>query len=379
MTFSFNIESKDKKSLARAGTISTPHGDVQTPIFMPVGTQGTVKTVSPHELEAAGAQIILSNTYHLYLRPGDLLIRNAGGLHQFSGWSHPILTDSGGYQVFSLAELRKINDNGVRFQSHHDGSYHTFTPESVLNIQRNLGSDIMMVLDECSPYPCTYEEAVKANDRTLQWAERSLTHFNKTVSLYEKEQALFGIIQGSTYSALRKISTEYLLNLGFPGYAIGGLAVGEPKSEMLEITELCTAMLPQDRPRYLMGVGKPEDIVEAVSLGVDMFDCVIPTRNGRNGTVYTRIGKLIIKNHEFQEDHNPIDIECQCYTCRHFSRAYIRHLFQAQEILGMRLATIHNIHFYLDLVKDARKAILDKKFLNWKKKFLNMYQTTTEN
>lgn len=369
----FTLEKVDDKTKARAGILTTPHGKVLTPIFMPVGTQATVKTVSPQELYEVGVQILLGNSYHLYLRPGHELVREAGGLHQFMGWSLPILTDSGGYQVFSLAELRKITDEGVIFQSHLDGSYHTFTPESVVDIQRNLGSDVMMVLDECTPYPCSYEYALKANNRTMKWAERCLNQFYQTNPPLEKHQIIFGIVQGSTYEPIRKMSTEQLTELGFDGYGIGGLAVGEPNTMMLEMTDLCTDLLPQDRARYLMGVGKPEDIVKAISLGVDMFDCVIPTRNGRNGTVYTREGKLVVKNSSFQKDFLSIEEGCDCITCRNFSRAYLRHLFQAEEILGLRLATIHNLHFYMKLVEQARQAILEGCFLEWKKDFLDEY------
>jgi len=368
------LEKVDKGTKARAGVLKTSKGHVRTPIFMPVGTQATVKTVSPQELQEVGAQIILGNAYHLYLRPGDVLIREAGGLHRFMGWPLPILTDSGGYQVFSLAELRNIHEEGVRFQSHLDGSYHLFSPERVIDIQRNLGSDIMMVLDECSSYPCLYEDALKANERTLRWAERSLAKFQHTDSPLGEDQGLFGIVQGSTYETIREWSAQHLSTMNFNGYGIGGLAVGEPRNAMLEITDLCTDILPKDRPRYLMGVGKPEDIVDAIALGVDMFDCVIPTRNGRNGTVYTRQGKLVIKNHTFREDFCPIDERCLCYTCRHFSRAYLRHLFQSDEILGLRLATLHNLYFYLELVREARQSIVEGVFKKWKNDFFREYQ-----
>ena len=369
----FKLLVTDTKTKARAGMLQTAHGSVPTPIFMPVGTQGTVKTVSPGELIELGAKIILGNTYHLYLRPGAELILESGGLHEFMGWRGPILTDSGGYQVFSLAELRKINDDGVRFQSHWDGSYHTFTPELVVDIQRTIGSDVMMVLDECSPYPCSYQEALKGNERTVYWAERCQNHFNSTKPPLKQEQLLFGIIQGSTYEQIRKQSIEQLMEIDFQGYAIGGLAVGEPHSAMLDITELCTDNLPEEKPRYLMGVGKPEDIIEAITRGVDMFDCVIPTRNGRNGTVYSRYGKMVMKNQKYQRDFNVIDESCGCYTCQNFSRAYIRHLFQVDEILGLRLATIHNLYFYMDLVKSMREAILHNSFEKWKKSFYREY------
>ena len=369
----FRVEKKDGETKARAGVLTTSRGKVQTPVFMPVGTQGTVKTVSPQELREVGAQIILANTYHLYLRPGDALIREVGGLHRFMGWASPILTDSGGYQVFSLAELRKVSDEGVRFQSHLDGSYHTFTPESIVDVQRNLGSDVMMVLDECVAYPCSYEDAVKANDRTLRWAERCLVRFRQTRSYSAESQAIFGIVQGSTYEPVRRVSAEHLVALGFDGYGIGGLAVGEPRTAMLEMVDLTTDRLPQDRLRYLMGVGKPEDIVDAIELGVDMFDCVIPTRNGRNGTVYTWGGKLVMKNKMFEKDTLPVAEGCGCYTCRHFSRAYVRHLFQAGEMLGLRLATIHNLYFYMELVREARQAVVEGRFQAWKKHFVSEY------
>lgn len=369
----FVLEKTDGQTKARAGMLNTQHGLVRTPVFMPVGTQGTVKTVSPQDLTDAGVQMILGNTYHLYLRPGDGLIREAGGLHQFMNWFLPILTDSGGFQVFSLAELRKIDDGGVRFQSHLDGSYHLFTPESVVDIERNIGADIMMVLDECVSYPCPENDAEESVRRTLLWAQRSKNRFQETLPSARLQQSLFGIGQGSTYSDLRRRCAERLVEMDFSGYAVGGLAVGEPKSLMAEITDQSTEVFPQEKPRYLMGVGKPEDIVDSISLGVDMFDCVIPTRNARNGTVYTRRGKLVIKNQSFQRDFQPIEESCSCYTCRRFTRAYLRHLFQAGEILGLRLTTIHNIHFYMRLVEDARSAILANRFSLWKKDFFNVY------
>lgn len=340
---------------------------------MPVGTHGTVKTVSPHELTELGTQMILGNTYHLYLRPGDTLIREAGGLHRFIAWPKPILTDSGGFQVFSLSPLRQIDDHGVTFQSHWDGSRHLFTPERVIEIQRNLGSDIMMVLDECAPYPCPEEQAEKAHVRTLQWAKRSLSHLEKTQDVAMGKQFLFGIVQGSTYPEIRKKSAFGLIELNMDGYAIGGLGVGEPRALMFEMTDLCTSVLPENKPRYLMGVGKPEDIIEAIALGVDMFDCVVPTRNGRNGTLYTWKGKLVIKNQIYQKDFSPIDPECTCYACRHFTRAYVRHLFQVNEILGLRLATIHNLHFYMTLMEKAREAISKGQFFEWKNDFFAVY------
>jgi queuine tRNA-ribosyltransferase len=369
----FEIEKKDSTTSSRAGKLTLAHGVVETPIFMPVGTQGTVKTLSPDELEQIGAQIILSNTYHLYLRPGQDLIYQAGGLHKFMNWQRPILTDSGGYQVFSLAALNKVKIEGVRFQSHLDGSYHFFTPESVIEIQRKLGSDIMMVLDECTTYPCTLDQAIQSNKITLDWAKRSLEAFFNSQPLYGFDQTLFAIVQGSTYEEVRRQSANALVEMDFPGYAIGGLSVGEPKDAMFEMTRVCTEILPENKPRYLMGVGKPEDLVNAIELGVDMFDCVMPTRNARKGMVFTRNGPLVVKNATNKDDFSPIDPECQCYTCRNFTRAYIRHLFKAEEILGMRLASLHNLHFYLELMQQAREAILADRYSIWKKEFLERY------
>lgn len=371
----FSLLHKEKYSNARAGLITTDHGDIKTPIFMPVGTQGTVKSVSPRDLEEAGARIILGNTYHLYLRPGDSLIKKAGGIHKFISWPRPILTDSGGYQVFSLSDLSEISSEGVRFKSHIDGSYHLFTPEKVMEIERNFGSDIVMVLDECTPYPCSFEYAEKSHKLTLDWAKRCSDYFKEKKPVYDFRQFLFGIVQGSTYLELRKKNAEGLIEIGFDGYAIGGLAVGEPNTQMYEITDFCGQILPENKPRYLMGVGKPENIVEAIGYGIDMFDCVIPTRNGRNGTVFTWNGKLVYKNSSFKEDFNPIDENCLCYTCRNFSRAYLRHLFLTGETLVLFLASLHNIHFYLDLVKQARQAILSNKFESWRKGFYNKYES----
>ena len=370
----FNIEKQDHKTSARAGTLELAHGRILTPVFMPVGTQATVKTLSPQELEEIGAQIILANTYHLYLRPGPELIQQAGGLHQFASWQRPILTDSGGYQIFSLTELNKVKSEGVYFRSHIDGSYHTFTPENVIQIQRNLGSDIMMVLDECLPYPCTFEQAFESNQLTISWARHAKREFEKSDPLFGYEQSIFAIVQGSTYESIRKESAAALVGLDFPGYAIGGLSVGEPKQAMYEMTAVCTAILPENKPRYLMGVGKPEDIVKAVALGIDMFDCVIPTRNGRKGMVFTWQGPLIVKNATYTEDFSPIDVNCQCYTCRHFSRAYLRHLFKAEEILGMRLVSLHNLYFYLELMSKARQAIIEERYESWMNEFFNNYK-----
>jgi len=372
----FTINKTDSNTSARAGTLDLAHGSVLTPVFMPVGTQATVKTLSPRELTEIGSQIILANTYHLYLRPGAEILKSAGGLHRFSNWEKPILTDSGGYQVFSLAELNKIKPEGLYFQSHLDGSYHTFTPEKVVQLQRNFGSDIMMVLDECLPYPCTLEQTRQSNQLTISWAQRSKIEFEQSVPLYGFDQTIFAIVQGSTYESVRKESANALAELDFPGYAIGGLSVGEPKQAMYEMTDVCTTILPKEKPRYLMGVGKPEDLVRAIALGVDMFDCVMPTRNGRKGTVFTWQGPLIVKNATFKDDFKPIDETCQCYACRNFSRAYIRHLFKAEEIFGMRLASLHNLYFYLDLMKSARNAILNNQYTEWKHEFFNKYNLT---
>jgi len=366
----FALIHRDIHSRARAGVLKTGHGDVETPVFMPVGTQATVKTLSPRELSESQVQIILGNTYHLYLRPGDQLIREFGGLHQFMGWTGPILTDSGGYQVFSLQDLRKVEEGGVHFQSHLDGSKHKFTPQNVLEIQRNLGSDIMMVLDECTVFPATKNQALESMRLSMQWAKISREIFECTKPLYDHEQWLFGIVQGSIFFDLREQSARQLIEMQFPGYAIGGLAVGEPKDIMFSITGLCTDLLPVEKPRYLMGVGMPEDIIEAIDLGVDMFDCVIPTRNARNGTVFTWKGKLVIKAARFKRDQKPIDENCRCYTCQNFSRGYLRHLLNSSEILGLRLATLHNIHFYMDLVAEARKQILSSNYSTWKTKLI---------
>lgn len=376
--FSFQVLFQDGSTSARYGRITTGHGEIDTPVFMPVGTQGTVKSLSPHELIDAGCQIILGNTYHLYLRPGEELIRRFGGLHKFANWPKPFLTDSGGYQVFSLAPLRRIHEHGVRFQSHIDGAYHEFTPESVVHTQRILGSDIMMVLDECPPYPIDRHYVVESLALTHKWAQRCFEAWKTSEPLYGGNQALFGIVQGGVHEDLRRQSCEQLMAIEFPGYAIGGLSVGEPKSAMFEITAACTEILPKDRPRYLMGVGKPEDLVEAVCLGVDMFDCVIPTRNGRKGQVFTWDGPLNLTNQIFREDQRPIDERCGCYACRTFSRGYIRHLFQAQELLALRLGSLHNVYFYQKLMEDMREHIRIGDFANWKKLFLSTYHSTSE-
>ena len=371
----FKLVRTDKESQARAGILKTAHGTIKTPIFMPVGTQASVKTISPAELVRLKAQIILSNTYHLYLRPGQKLIRQAGGLQKFNSWNRPMLTDSGGYQVFSLADLNKITPDGFHFQSHVDGSRHFFSPEKVIEIQRDLGSDIMMVLDECAPYPCEYQYAKKSIKLTIEWARRSKIAFEQTSSPFDFEQAAFAIVQGSTYNDLRIECVKHLVDLDFPGYAIGGLSVGEPKNFMYDMTAVCTEILPQNKPRYLMGVGKPEDLLEGVERGVDMFDCIMPTRNGRNGMAFTSRGPIAIKNAKYRDSFSPLDEDCDCYTCRTFTKAYLRHLYQAKEILVLRLLSYHNIHFYLRLMEQARREILGGHFTQWKKDFLNNYNS----
>ncbi len=368
----FNLLAKDKSSKARAGLLETAHGNIETPIFMPVGTQGTVKALTPKMLEEdVEAQIILGNTYHLYLRPGTEILEKAGGLHKFMNWNKPILTDSGGFQVFSLSELRKLKPDGVEFTSHLDGSKHFFSPEKVISIERSIGSDIMMPLDECTPYPCEYDYAKKSKELTSAWAILNKEAFEKSEPLYGHEQALFGIIQGSVYKDLREASAKDLINLDFDGYSIGGLAVGEPAETMYELVDFTTDIIPENKPRYLMGVGRPENILEAIERGVDMFDCVMPTRNARNAYLFTWEGIVTIRNATYKDDFSPVDGKCDCYTCRNFSRAYLRHLFKANEILALELATIHNLHFYLELVKTARKKILENNFTEWKNNVIN--------
>lgn len=361
---SFSLIANDGNS--RAGELRTGHGIIQTPIFMPVGTQGAVKAIEHRELYDIGAQIILGNTYHLYLRPGTELIERAGGLHKFINWQKPILTDSGGYQVFSLKDLRSIEEKGVTFKSHLDGSEHVFTPESVVQIQRSFGSDIVMVLDECTPYPCVHKEAELSNDLTIRWARRCKEKFIRSKHLYGNEQLLFGIVQGSIFEDIRVQSARSLIDIDFNGYAIGGLAVGEDCSDMYKMIEVCNSILPKEKPRYLMGVGTPQNILEAIERGIDMFDCVLPTRNGRNAMVFTKNGSLNLRNAVYRDDLTPIDSDCSCYCCRNFSRAYLRHLFISREILALQLATLHNIYFYLWLAGQAREAILNKNFVKWK-------------
>jgi queuine tRNA-ribosyltransferase len=351
---------------ARAGLITTDHGPVETPVFMPVGTAGTVKAVEPRELSELGARIILGNTYHLVLRPGLEVIQAAGGLHRFMSWDGAILTDSGGYQIFSLSDLRTLDDDGVSFRSHLDGTLLRFTPESVIEHQRSLGSDVMMVLDECTPYPCSRAEAEAAVARTEQWARRSREAVQGSECRYGHSQGTFAIVQGSVFPDLRRRSAEGLTPLDFDGYAIGGLAVGEPTQEMYDILASTVPLLPQSKPRYLMGVGTPENLLEAVERGIDMFDCVLPTRNGRNGMVFTAGGTLNLRNAVHRADFSPPDSTCECYTCRNFSRSYLRHLVSSGEILGLQLATIHNIHFFVSLMRQARQAILEGRFGPWK-------------
>lgn len=360
----FRLEHVDKESGARAGVISTPRGRANTPAFMTVGTQATVKSLSPRDLREAGVEIVLANTYHLYLRPGPETIARAGGLAKFMAWDGLTLTDSGGFQIFSMADLTKIRREGVTFKSHLDGSEHFLSPEDAVRIQGQIGADIIMVLDECTGYPLSYDRARQSTDLTIDWARRARQEFVRSDGALK--QALFGIIQGSTYEPLRKRCTEALIEVGFEGYAIGGLSVGEPKSAMFEMVSISTEAMPREAPRYLMGVGFPEDILEGIARGVDMFDCVMPTRNARNGTVFTSRGKLVVKNAAYADDPSPLDPECDCYTCRNFSRAYLRHLFQAGEMLGPRLATLHSVTFFERLMRDARKAIFENRFTAWK-------------
>jgi queuine tRNA-ribosyltransferase len=363
----FSLLHTDPESRARAGLISTDHGQIETPIFMPVGTAATVKAVHQHELrDDIQAQICLGNTYHLYWRPGLEVLREAGGIHAFNGWQGPVLTDSGGFQVYSLAHRRKIKEEGVTFQSHIDGSKHHFTPENVMDTQRTIGADIIMAFDECTPYPCEYKYAEKSLAMTHRWLARCIERFDQTEPLYGYSQALFPIVQGSTYPDLRKKSAETIAAHGREGNAIGGLAVGEPAEEMYAMTELVTDILPADKPRYLMGVGTPENILESIARGIDMFDCVMPTRNARHGMLYTSEGIINIKNQRWQRDFSPIDPNSPAPTSRTHSRAYLRHLFINSEILGMQLASIQNLSFYLWLAKESRRRILDGSFLPWK-------------
>ena len=363
----FDLITTDPGSQARAGTITTDHGTIETPIFMPVGTVGSVKGVHQRELkEDINPDIILGNTYHLYLRPQTEILKKAGGLHKFMNWDRNILTDSGGYQVYSLSDRRKIKEEGVKFKSHIDGSYHTFTPENVMEIQRVIGADIIMAFDECTPYPCDYKYAKRSMHMTHRWLDRCVTHLEKTPYLYDYAQSFFPIVQGSVYKDLRQQSAEYIASVGAEGNAIGGLSVGEPAEEMYAMTEVVTAILPKDKPRYLMGVGTPANILENIALGIDMFDCVMPTRNARNGMLFTAHGTINIKNKKWQDDFSAIDEMAITFVDTEYNKAYLRHLFTVNELLGKQIATIHNLGFYLWLVREARKHILAGDFAPWK-------------
>jgi len=365
----FYLKCEDSSSKARSGVIFTSRGSFKTPVFMPVGTQGTVKAMSPEELQQIGIKIILCNAYHLYLRPGWRIIRELGGLHRFMNWSDSLLTDSGGYQIFSISSLQKTTDEGVKFKSHIDGSEHFLTPEQVIDIQVALDSDIMMVLDECLPYPVSFEVAKKSLDRTLRWAKRCRNH-------YEGEKGIFGIVQGGTFKDLRRKSVQELVNMDFDGYALGGLSVGEPYDLRFEVVSFTTELLPREKPRYLMGVGTPQEILEGIAQGVDMFDCAMPTRIARTGTIFTWEGKLNIRNAKYKEDSLPLDPLCDCYTCRNYTRAYIRHLIWAKEILGMRLTTYHNLYFLSKLLERATQAIEKNNFKYFKKDILSNFKKT---
>jgi len=368
----FKLEKTCPKTRARAGTLKTPHGSVPTPVFLPVGSQGTVKTLTPDELKSLGVSMVLANTYHLYLRPGVETISKLGGLHKFMAWDGPILTDSGGFQVFSLGHLRRISDEGVLFRSHLDGSEHFLTPELAIEIQKQLGADIIMVLDECPPYGENKESIRRAMERSHLWAERCKR------SHKEKKQALFGIVHGGTFPDLRRKSAKFIASLDFPGYAIGGLSLGEPKELMHDMLNETVHLLPEGRPRYLMGVGSPEDLVECVAQGIDMFDSALPTRLGRNGAVFTRHRRYNIGNARFKQKQGPIDSDCDCYTCLTFSAAYLHHLFKAQELLAYRLATIHNVRFVMRLMEQIRCSILDGTFDDFKRAFIRDYHPTDE-
>jgi queuine tRNA-ribosyltransferase len=372
----FRIEHTDKSTKARAGVIETGHGLIYTPVFMPVGTAGSVKAVHQRELnDDIGAQIILSNTYHLYLRPGCEIIARAGGLHKFINWNKPILTDSGGYQVFSLAEIRKITEEGAIFCSHIDGSKHLFTPENIVDIQRQIGADIIMALDECTPYPCDRKYAEKSVNLTHRWLKRGYERFRQTDALYGYSQAFFPIVQGSIYTDLRKASAAEVIQYEADGYAIGGLSVGEPEDIMYEITEIVTEILPGNKPRYLMGVGTPVNLLEAISRGIDMFDCVIPTRNGRNGMLFTSKGIINIRNQKWKDDYSPVDENGTVFVDQHYSKAYLRHLFISKEILGAQIATLHNLGFFMWLMQEARKKIKEGIFDTWKKYIIHQLST----
>lgn len=369
----FTLQAQDTLSKARAGVVETAHGPIQTPIFMPVGTAGTVKAIHQHELKNdIEAQIILGNTYHLYLRPGLNVLNKAGGLHKFNGWDRPILTDSGGYQVYSLTEVRKIKEEGVTFRSHIDGSKHLFTPENVMDTQRIIGADIIMAFDECTPYPCDYGYARRSLDMTHRWLKRCVDRFDSTDPLYGYDQTLFPIVQGSVYKDLRIKSAETIASFNRDGNAIGGLSVGEPAEEMYAMTEVVCDILPKEKPRYLMGVGTPVNILENIALGVDMFDCVMPTRNARNGMLFTQNGIINIKNEKWKDDFSPIEVESDLHADQFYSKAYLRHLIKSQEILGAQIASLHNLHFYLWLINQARQKIIDGTFYDWKNKMVKI-------
>jgi queuine tRNA-ribosyltransferase len=365
--YMFAVQSRDKETMARTGLMRTTHGDIPTPVFIPVGTAGTVKGILHRDLlDDIGAKIILGNTYHLYLRPGTDILKRAGGLHRFMSWELPVLTDSGGYQVFSLADNRKLTDEGALFKSHIDGSSHIFTPENTIDIQRIIGADIMMAFDECTPFPCDYMYAKKSVNLTHSWLERAVRRFHETEPLWGNDQVLFPIVQGSTFDDLRKLSAEFVASVGMEGNAIGGLSVGEPAEEMYRIIEIVNAILPDDKPRYLMGVGTPVNILEAIERGIDMFDCVMPTRNGRNGMLFTSEGIINIRNKKWACDFNPIDPAGPSSVSLHYSKAYLRHLVISGEILGAQIASIHNLAFYLRLLKEAREKIEEGDFKRWK-------------
>lgn len=368
MPIKYELIKTCKQTGARLGKVHTPHGSFDTPMFMPVGTLATVKTMSPEDLEAMNAQIILANTYHLWLRPGEDIIKEAGGLHQFMNWKHPILTDSGGFQVFSLSDMREITEEGVNFRHHLSGEKLFFSPEKAMQIQNDLGPDIMMVLDECPPYPASYEYMKASVERTSRWAERSLHAHQR-----KNDQGLFGIIQGGEYEDLRKQSARDIISLDFPGYAIGGLSVGESKNIMNEVLEFTTPIMPADKPRYLMGVGSPDSLIDGAMRGIDMFDCVLPTRIARNGTCMTSNGRLVVRNAKYARDFGPIDENCDCYTCKNYSRAYIRHLVKSNETFGIRLTTYHNLHFLLNLMEQVRTAIKEDRLGDFKEEFFEKY------
>ena len=371
----FNLLATDTQTGARAGTLTTAHGSIQTPIFMPVGTAATVKGIHQRELKNdINPDIILGNTYHLYLRPGTAIMEQAGGLHQFMGWDRPLLTDSGGYQVYSLSANQKIKEEGVKFKSHIDGSYHVFTPERAIEIQRSIGADIIMAFDECTPYPCDYNYAKNSMERTHRWLTRCIAADQELPQLYDYPQTLFPIVQGSVYTDLRKASAHFIAAQEAPGNAIGGLSVGEPAEEMYAMTDAVCSILPQDKPRYLMGVGTPINLLENIALGVDMFDCVLPTRNARNGMLFTAEGTLNIKNKKWENDFSPIDPTGYCFVDLEYTKAYVRHLFTVNEMLGKQIATLHNLSFYLWLVREARKHILAGTFGNWKEKMVKQME-----